>query len=171
MMIKSCRLPGLVLMALMAIGRPALAQSAGPDRFLAQVGDIAFDPSLDDPSFKICDSQRVYQYYNMFSYYSRHKREIADYFMSGYKAAASGTGYLTIRFIINCAGSAGRFRIYQLDSNYRECRLPEEIIGPVMKLLKSYKGWEPGSSQGKMYDTYQYIMFKLKKGAIECILP
>ena len=171
-MIKACRVPALAIMVLMAIGKPVLAQTvAPPDQFPAQVGDIAFDPAIDDPSFRVCDSQQVYQYYMMSSYYRRHKRAIADYFISRYKAATNGTGYLTIRFIINCSGSAGRFRVYQLDSNYNNCRFGEDISGPLMNLVRSYKGWEPASSQGKNYDSYQYITFKLKKGAIESISP
>src|SRR6266567_1764707 len=49
-----------------------------------EVGDIPFDPLIDDPSFRICDSRRVFQYYNTGSWYLDHKKEIGRYFIRQY---------------------------------------------------------------------------------------
>jgi hypothetical protein len=145
--------------------RSALAQ---------QTGDIAADPTIDDPAFTVCDSQRVFQYYNTASYYKDHKKEIARYFFHHYKAATGATGqdgYITIRFIINCTGATGRFRLYQLDSNYHPFRFHEAISAQLLSLVKRLKGWKPAAYRDKTFDSYQYITFTIKKGRIACITP
>jgi hypothetical protein len=139
-----------------------------------QVGDITYDPSVDDPAFTICDSQRVFQYYNTGSYYKDHKKEIVRYLTTHYKAAPGTTdqcGYLTIRFIINCTGATGRFRLYQLDSSYQPFRFREAVGGQLLALVRQLKGWKPAAYRNKTYDSYQYITFTLKKGRIVCITP
>jgi hypothetical protein len=139
-----------------------------------QVGDITYDPKVDDPAFTVCDSQRVFQYYNTASYYKDHKKEIARYFTSHYKAAPGATdqtGYLTIRFIINCKGATGRFRLYQLDSNYQPFWFSDAITRQLLTLAKQLKGWEPARYRDKIFDSYQYITFTMKKGRIVCITP
>jgi hypothetical protein len=152
---------------------------AGPgavavDSVPRQVGDIPFDPRIDDPAFRVCDSQRVFQYYNTGSYFLHHKKEMVKYFMSNYKAGrdtANQAGYLTIRFIINCAGETGRFRLYELDSAYQAFRFSEMISGQLLTLIRQWKGWQPAKYHDKIYDNYQYITFTLKKGRIVCITP
>jgi len=46
-----------------------------------------------------------------------------------------------------------------------------KISGQLLTLTKALQGWQPLVYNKKTYDSYQYITFKLKQGAIECILP
>ena len=144
------------------------------DTFPPNTGDIAFNATLDDPSFTVCNPQIVLQYYNTASYYKEHKREIEHYFKSNYHPGTERedqSGYLTIRFIINCSGQTGRFRMYELDTGYKPFTFHSAISDQLMKLTKNLQGWQPATYKGKIYDSYQYITFRLKKGAIECISP
>ena len=89
---------------------------------LRQVGEIYYNAALDDPAFKICRPDRIFEYYNTRSCFKDHKKEIVQYFNDQYKAPAGPgagrqTGFLTIRFIINCEGLAGWFRLSGLDSS------------------------------------------------------
>jgi hypothetical protein len=146
----------------------------GVDSFPLNTGDIAFDATLDDPAFTVCNPKAVFQYYNTGSYYKQHKREIEQYFKRNYRPAkqtTEQTGYLTIRFIINCEGKTGRFRMYELDAGYQPYQFDKDISSQLMKLTKELKNWQPAVYKEKIYDSYQYITFKLKKGAIECVLP
>ena len=139
-----------------------------------EVGDIIFDSSIDDPAFRVCDAHRVLQYYNTGSYFLDHKKEISRYFISHYKVGgdtANQTGYLTIRFIINCSGETGRFRLYELDSAYQSFWFNKAVSGQLLTLVRQYKGWQPATYRGRVYDSYQYITFRLKKGRIVCITP
>lgn len=154
--------------------QPVPDRLAQADSLPKQVGDISFDPAIDDPAFTICDSQRVLQYYNTVSYYKDHKREIVRYFRQRFHpppGMPGQTGYLTIRFIINCNGSTGRFRLYQLDSGYQPFRFSETITGQLLILARQLKGWQPARYKDKVFDSYQYITFRLKKGRIVCITP
>jgi len=146
----------------------------GVDSFPSNTGDIAFNTALDDPSFTVCNPQIVLQYYNTTSYYKQHKREIEHYFKSHYQPGtetADQSGYVTIRFIINCSGQTGRFRMYELDTGYKPFTFHSAISDQLMKLAKNLQGWQPAVYKGKTYDSYQYITFTLKKGLIECISP
>ena len=163
-------LSSLLLSLILTAGNTLSAQT---DSFPLNTGDINFDASLDDPGFIICDPNNVFQYYNTGSYYKQHKREIEQYFKRNYRPAqtAEQTGYLTIRFIINCSGKTGRFRMYELDAHYQPYKFNDSICSQLMTLTKALKNWQPAEYKNKIYDSYQYITFKLKKGAIECVLP
>jgi hypothetical protein len=81
----TCKLQALGLsffvICQMAVGQPVSNRLSDS----LEVGDIVFDPSIDDPAFKICDVHRVLQYYNTGSYFLDHKKEIGRYFTSHYK--------------------------------------------------------------------------------------
>lgn len=151
-----------------------LAQGDRIDSFPLNTGDIAFNAALDDSSFIVCNPNVVFQYYNTVSYYKQHKREIEQYFKRNYDQpvqATGQTGYITIRFIINCSGKTGRFRMNELDDNYQPYKFDTSINNQLMTLTKGLTNWQPAGYKNKIYDSYQYITFKLKKGALECVLP
>jgi hypothetical protein len=148
--------------------------STDVQKFPEQVGDISFDPAVDAPSFTVCNPKVVFQYYNTGSYYKDHKKEIAQHFTSRYVRPVDTlhqTGYLTIRFIINCKGETGRFRMYELDSNYQPFHFNEKIGEQLMKLAKQLNGWQPALYKEKIYDSYQYITFRIRNGNIISITP
>ena len=159
--------------------QPVLAQANKAvykvtDSFPANTGDLAFDAALDDAGFTVCNPQVVFQYYNTESWYKQHKRAIEQYFKNKYQPTAQTddqTGYITIRFIINCSGKTGRFRMHELDKNYQPHHFHPGISSRLMQLTKELQGWQPAAYKNKIYDSYQYITFKLKKGVIECVLP
>jgi len=134
-----------------------------------EVGDLSFDPSRDDPAFSVCNIHQVLQYYNTRSYYNDHKKEILAYFLNGFKEGSDRKdqdGYLTIRFIINCKGETGWFRVLELDSSYHAFHFLEKISGQLLELTKQLKGWEPAAYKDKVYDSYQYITFRIRNGKI-----
>jgi hypothetical protein len=173
------KLAGCFLIIMITCGEAVLAQTRdlaykGVDSFPLNIGDIAFNAALDDSTFIVCNPQLVFQYYNTGSYYKQHKREIEQYFKKHYQPTthtARETGYVTIRFIINCSGKTGRFRMYELDANYQPYKFDPEISSQLLQLTKALTGWQPAAYNQKIYDSYQYITFKINKGAIECVLP
>jgi len=154
--------------------QPHLPPPLSADNFPANVGDFAFDPTIDDTNFVLGNPNIVFQYYNTRSYYLNNKRKIETYFKNNYHAPASASdqnGYLTIRFIININGKTGRFRLYELNADYQPHPFSKAISEQLLQLTKSIDGWEPAKYKEKLYDSYQYITFKLNKGAIVCITP
>lgn len=172
------QITGWLFFLLITGSQPVLAQTNEPvyktDSFPANTGDIAFDATLDDVGFTVCNPQVVFQYYNTESWYKQHKRSIEKYFKDKYQPTTQTddqTGYITIRFIINCSGKTGRFRMHELDKNYQPHQFDPGISNRLMQLTKEIQGWQPAVYKNKIYDSYQYITFKLKKGVIECVLP
>jgi len=140
------------------------------------VGDISFDAKLDDPVFKICTNEmNIPQYYNFGDglQYIGEKIAINKYFTENFKnrIQKNETGFLTIRFIVNCEGKTGRFRIEGMDNNYQIKKFDKELESQILKLTKQLDGWVVAKSKEQKYDYYQYLTFKLVDGQIIEIMP
>jgi len=172
--LSKSKLTALFFLFLLSCFAACSQNSTDVQKFPEQVGDITFDAAIDDPAFTVCNPKVVFQYYNTGSYYKDHKKEIAQYFTSRYVRPADTlyqTGYLTIRFIINCKGETGRFRMYELDGNYQPFHFNQKIGEQLMALAKQVKGWQPALYKEKTYDSYQYITFRIRNGNIITITP
>ncbi|MCF6404875.1 hypothetical protein L3C95_18390 [Chitinophaga filiformis] len=142
--------------------------------FPDNVGDIPFDSLQDDPGFVVCNPKQVFQYYNTASYYKDHKKEIVKYLLDNFSTQndfQDQNGFLTIRFIINCNGNTGRFRLLEMDSNYQPIHFKEALSQHLLKLVKQLSGWQPAVYKDKVYDSYQYITFHIRNGKIISISP
>jgi hypothetical protein len=166
------KMPGILFFffALSACAQkpPALSRPA------SAVGDIFFGKAIDDSSFLICDSSRVFQYYNTDSYFLNHKDSFRIYFLTHFIPAPDTpgqSGYITIKFIINCEGATGRFRMTEMDSTYQPRNFDKRISGQLLSLVKSLRDWNPARYKGKNYDSYQYITFRIRNGRITTISP
>jgi hypothetical protein len=154
------------------------AQPTSPQRH-DNVGDIAFDPALDDTSFHLHDSTRVWQYYNS-AYWLDHKDSITRFIRDRYHppvdaanstTAANQNGWLTIRFIINTDGRTGRFRLFEMDSTYQPTHFDPRISSALLAAIKAWSDWRPAHYKEWRFDTYQYITFHLRSGMITTISP
>lgn len=138
------------------------------------VGDIAFNPALDDTSFHLHDSTRVWQYYNSAAYWLDHKDSITRFIRSRYHppaTSASQDGWLTIRFIINTDGHTGRFRLSEMDSAYQPTHFDPRISDQLLAAIRDWPDWRPAHYKEMRFDTYQYITFHLRQGRIITISP
>jgi hypothetical protein len=142
------------------------------------VGDIPFDASLDKGSFSICNEGRIKQYYARNSMdtpagYKGEKKALVQTILDAYSFPKKEReqGYLTIRFVINCEGATGRFRIEEMDFKYKPSQFDKGISEQLLNIVKGLDGWIPRSANGKRYDVYQYLTFKIEAGQITEILP
>jgi len=132
------------------------------------VGDIPFDPALDDPHFQLNDSTRVFQYYNSNSWWLDHKSAYRALFLKAAGELPAGpsaqtqtqNGWLTIRFIVNARGETGRYRLLEMDSAYQSFHFDPRLSACLLAATKR-ASWVPAHYHGKTYDTYQYITFHL----------
>ncbi len=151
------------------------AQIPRSDKLPPQTGNITFDPKIDNPSFHPCDTGGdILQYYGLNTNYKGRVRAIKKYFGANFKyqpAYAGVTGYITIRFIVNCKGQTGWFRIKQIDKDYQPAQFNEKIVTKLLKLTKMLNGWVPGKWNGQYLDTYYYLNFKLIDGHLKDITP
>ena len=140
------------------------------------VEDIIPDSLLDDPTFKICNNEdQVIQYFNNSNgmEYDGDKPALTDIFQKQYKPVVSNgqTGLIRIRFIVNCNGEAGRFRVLCSDLNYLPLKFDSKITDQLLAITKSLKGWKPKLWKEMKVDYYQYLIFKIKDGNLIAILP
>ena len=140
------------------------------------IGDSEFDLALDSPDFVLCHTERsVIQYYAIGEKtYSGEKRAIIESFEKSYDPAIvkKESGLIRIRFIVNCNGNTGRFRINGMDPSYNEKVFDPKITNQLLEITKSLKDWKiyPDGDKRKR-DYYMYLTFKIVDGQIKEILP
>jgi hypothetical protein len=153
----------------------ACAQNnSNKDVYPKNVGDIAFDPDVDDPNFKPCDEKQVFQYYNFGKglQYKGEKPELVAHFKKFKEINSKGaTGFITIRFIVNCEGKTGRFRIQEMSNDYVVKSFGKEITDQLLSLTKSLDGWIAATNKERNFDYYQYLTFKIEDGRLIEIMP
>ena len=155
------------------------AQQQQPEQkvYPEHVGDIAYDPELDDVGFKVCNPQFVLQYYNFGKgfQFNGEKKKILDYFQARYTGTPfkGESGYISIRFIVNCEGNTGRFRVIEMDMDYQSKKFSRELHDTLLDLTTKLTGWPICSYETpiQVVDYYQYLLFKIEDGAIKEILP
>ncbi|MDN3202801.1 hypothetical protein [Algoriphagus sediminis] len=139
------------------------------------VDDIQANPDLDNPSFEVCYSDlTTKQYFNLGfgTQYEGERPEIYRMFEENYTPVDNDqSGWIRIRFIVNCKGETGRFRVLSSDENYNEMEFDPQIINQLLDITKSMDGWKILPNTETPIDYYQYLIFKMDKGKILEILP
>jgi len=145
--------------------------------YLRFVGDIQGDSDLDKPEFNTCNGdERVFQYFNTGEgfRYKGEKTTLVSKIQKLYKPLQNlpnQSGYIRIRFIVNCKGEAGRFRVLASDFNYQEKEFDKAIIDQLLSIIERLDGWEIMTKSDKTLDYYLYLIFKIDNGHIIEILP
>ena len=146
-----------------------------PTGYPPNVGDILPDRALDDPGFTVCREQFITQYYSsLTSGFTSEKPALEAYFRSKFipnKKYAGESGYITIRFVVNCQGKTGRFRMQEIGPDYLPKKFPSAISKHLLDLTKNLQGWLPGQRNGFRLDYYQYLTFSIVNGELTQITP
>lgn len=145
-------------------------------KYPSYVGDIELNQKIDNPNFKKCGDIKDYsfQYYND----SKGLQFIGEKIAIEKKAEGlrlksdpNVNGYITIRFLVNCKGESGMFRVQQMNENYEEIIFEKKLTSKLLDFTKNLAGWIPKEIDGKKIDYYQYLTFKIENGKISKILP
>lgn len=143
-------------------------------KYLDHVGDLEYNPTLDSKDFKPCHEDLISQYYAFREHiqYEGEKRGLVKQIEAKYDNSLSkDNGYITIRFIVNCEGQTGRFRVKTMDHAYKHKNIDSKITDQLINIVKELDGWKPGSYEQGRYDYYQYLTFKIESGQIISIIP
>jgi hypothetical protein len=150
-------------------------QNDQDSKYLRWVGDAEFDPEMDASDFQLCGSEKLAQQYFHFGQglqYEGEKTALRKRFKEAYRPVETAqSGWIRIRFIVNCQGQAGRYRMIGSDLDYQEQIFDERITDQLLKIAKSLDGWAVLSKDGKRRDYYQYLIFKINNGDLTDILP
>lgn len=136
------------------------------------VGDIHFDSKKDKPDFSLCDSTNIIHRRNGLNYPGGKeaiKKECLNkfQFQTEFK---SFSGYIMVRFLMNCKNKTGRYRAAALDFNFSEKNCPPKLKEHLVSIVKELTEWKPSSEKNGNSDFSKYLNFKIKNGQIENIL-
>jgi len=167
------------------IRKKILVEQLLPEQFdkiskhnIKRVGYIDFDNTIDkDNELDLCTSHEfIADYYNGGNDragFIGGKGNLKKLVLSKLNTSKlnNESGYLTFRFVINCKGQAGKFVTNQADFKYNEKQFSEETIMHLYDIISGVKHWRPVIIRNTKRDSYFYVTFILKNGAIQDILP
>jgi len=164
----------LIILIVLLFDACRSGQPVSDNRYPANVGDISANPKLDDPSFTVCRENYIPQYYSIESRFEGEKPAIEAFFQKNFiknKKHKAENGYITIRFVVNCQGKTGRFRMQEMSLDLTPKQFSPALSEQLLQLVKMLQGWKPGQQKGLALDYYQYLTFKIQDGNIIEILP
>ncbi|MGI9583651.1 hypothetical protein ACR1PO_20810 [Chryseobacterium sp. RRHN12] len=142
------------------------------------VGDIEFDKRQDDPDFKKCGSEKwgrvSFQHYQGAKQFSYRGEKIAiteKLKKENIYSEKNINGYITVRFLVNCEGKTGLFRLRHMSPDLKDSVPDEELEKKLLQFTKSLGGWMPKEIQGLKVDYYQYLTYKIENGKVSEVLP
>lgn len=165
----------ILLILLFPLLKNCQTEKSITSKYPAHVGDITYDEKLDDANFKRCLEEKFsFQYYNDSKSFSFKDEKIEierRLHMLNFKNNPNLNGYVTIRFLVNCEGQTGMFRVQQMNENYREITFDKKLTNQLLDFTKKLDGWIPKEYQGRKLDYYQYLTYKIENGKVSQILP
>ena len=140
---------------------------------LDHIGLIPHDPRIDTLDFQVCNENQIYPFFHHRNVsFKGEKRALVDEIMSKFESTTSGEeGYITIRFVVNCDGISGRFRMIQMDDSYQFKTFSEDLRNQIYGITTSLEGWDVMKIEEVSYDYVRYLTYKIKDGAVTDILP
>lgn len=131
---------------------------------------IKYDKNTDDKEFIICNEDLIPQYYSVETNYVGGKTAIKkillpiinqDKITFGLKS-----GYVSIRFVVNCNGETGLFRANEIDENIQSTKFDKSKIEKLKKTVSRLDNWDVKTKFKKQFDSYYFINFKIENGKI-----
>ena len=169
------RFPVYLIIVLVLILGCSNQSESSPKEYLRWVGDIEHDSLSDGSYFTLCNGdENVFQYFNIGEglQYDGEKKAIKNIFNEKYRPVETiQSGWVRIRFIVNCEGKTSRFRLIGSNLDYQEIDFDKRITTQLLDITKGLQGWKILSLQENPIDYYQYLIFKMDKGKIVEILP
>lgn len=134
------------------------------------IDDIVPDSLQDGLTFKPCNNnEQIIQYFNNGKgvEYNGGKTAIDSLFFTEYKKVDTDkSGMIRIRFVINCSGETGRFRVLSGDLNYEPALFPDAVTAQLLQITKSMNGWQPKTWRDMKIDYYQNLIFNIEQGQL-----
>lgn len=144
---------------------------------LRSVGDIRVNPNIDDTNFHRCNGEehtdQYFNYANGFRYKGE-KKKLVSILQNQYKPVnkKDQNGFVRIRFVVNCKGQSGMFRVLESDVHFEPFQFHPKVTSQLLEITKQLDGWFVVRDQTDTpVDYYQYLIFKIKDGKIEDIMP
>jgi len=84
----------------------------------------------------------------------------------------SGSGYVTFRFLVDCAGFRQPMtQVLQTDANYAATHFRPELVSELYAFLKTLKDWRVATYSGHAVSYFTYLSFKITDGKVVAVIP
>lgn len=84
---------------------------------------------------------------------------------------ASGDGYITVHFTLNCNGEMGHLGLEQMDREFQSTSFDPGLVQHIISEVMALKDW-PEIKPGRLYkDIHSFLMFRIKNGKITDLCP
>ncbi|MEW7289487.1 hypothetical protein [Aquimarina sp. 2304DJ70-9] len=139
------------------------------------IGHVNLEKALFTEGFEMCDDKHLLGYYHSSAprIYRENKLAFVQKIRGSYKNKNyQDTGYLNLRFHINCEGKVGNVEVNELDTDMRISNLTDSLVNQLVELSIKEDNWQV---EKEKYETthnhYMYLLFKIENGNIAEILP
>ena len=137
------------------------------------VGDIAFDPKTDDPNFKLCRPDWVWQNHWVKNKMDETSLVVDKEFRSKFKTRdewKNENGLIRIRFVVNCEGKADRYRLLELDFDTKPKHFSESLKKHLTDITRSIpwparRAYSQNGDQ-QTVDYYHYFSVRITNGQL-----
>ncbi|MEJ0029443.1 MAG: hypothetical protein WDO15_03330 [Bacteroidota bacterium] len=136
------------------------------------VGEIPFDAKRDDPKFKMCNANWVWQGYQLKTKMDETPLLVAREFKSQFQAKdewKNESGLIRVRFLVNCNGQADRFRLLELDFDLNERKFSESLSAHVLNISKGIQ-WPSRRARQQTVDYYHHFSIRIVNGQLVDII-
>ena len=121
-----------------------------------------------------CAKAPMAHYYSVDGKYPRSSDTLlreAQAFLKQQKQVYAGTGYVTFRFIVDCAGHRlPRTQVLQTDAAYQQTAFQPALLEALYAFLQTLTEWKV--AKGPVPANYiAYLTFKMKDGQVVAIVP
>lgn len=144
------------------------------EKYPHEIGYLNPETTKFSEGFSLCNpSLKPYGYYHSArEAYSGGKYQFTKTIFEKYiNQEYTDSGFLNLRFYINCNGNVGNVEINELNTDYEKTDLNNDLVNQLVKLSIASDNWAVKENDGKKYDSYMYLIFKIKDGEILEILP
>ncbi len=132
----------------------------------------SFSDVVAKGSFQLCSMYTISSNHHAGKSYEGGGYTIKQHFLNNYEtpdAAKGQSGFITLRFVVNCEGKSGRYEVIGMDNNFKPFDFNRFITEQLTALMKDMKGWSPYEVDGTYYDSYKIINLKIQDGQIVSI--
>ncbi len=136
---------------------------------------VVKESEYETGDFSPCFPEKIFPYYygRETAGFKEGKDSLRQYIRMGYnnQGIENGSGYITIRFIINCKGQAGLYELRQVGLDFKPKKFNPAIVEQIEELVMGIDAWQAIEFYGDRYDSFYHLSFKIRDGEIEEILP
>lgn len=161
----------LILIACIGCGKSEQSKAI-QNRYSHDIGDIIFDKNSDKKDFHICDSTNISTSRRGLAY-DKPNGSVERACMQKFQYSsqfASFSGFVTIRFIVNCQYETDRFRVETMNFDFSKKECPVELTGHLLQIVSALDRWQPSFPRYDGLDHAKYLNFKIEKGRIVNVL-